>query len=166
MNVDGASNSKRAGIKIILTTPEGSIIEQSLTLGFPASNNETEYEVVIVRLQTAITLGVTGLEVRCDSSLVVNQVSGEYITRDSWMAEYLRFIFKLKSKIFRCDFKWIPTPVNNHVDSLANLGQPQSFSSDRKSPSSTSLTRASDNQLERSYASTPHQDGGVPSLLT
>jgi len=82
LNVDGASNSKGVGIGIVLTTPEGSIIEQSFTLGFHASNNEAEYEVVLAGLRAAITLEVTGLEVHCDSSLIVNQVSGEYVTRD------------------------------------------------------------------------------------
>jgi len=47
MNVEGASNSKGAGIRIVFTTPEGSIIEQSFTFGFPASNNEVEYEAVL-----------------------------------------------------------------------------------------------------------------------
>ena len=82
LNIDGASNSKGVGIGIVLTTPEGSIIEQSFTLSFPASNNETEYEVVLAGLRATITLGVTRLEVLCDSLLVVNQVSGEYVTRD------------------------------------------------------------------------------------
>jgi len=76
-----------ADIRIVLTTPEGSIIEQSFTLSFPASNNETEYEVVLAGLRATITLGVTRFEVLCDSSLVVNQVSGEYVTRDAQMAE-------------------------------------------------------------------------------
>ena len=35
LNVDGASNSKETGIRIILFTHEGSIIEQSFTLDFP-----------------------------------------------------------------------------------------------------------------------------------
>jgi len=48
--VGRASNSKGAGIGIILTTPEGSIIEQSLILGFLASDNEAEYEAVLARL--------------------------------------------------------------------------------------------------------------------
>ena len=56
-------------------------------------------------LQAAITLGVTRLEVHCDSSLVVNQVSGEFIARDSRMAEYLQLVLKQKTKIPRCDFK-------------------------------------------------------------
>jgi len=75
--VDRASNNKGAGIGIILTTSKGSIIEQSFTLSFPASNNEVKYEVIIVGPRMAITLWVTGLEVQCDYSLVVNQVSRE-----------------------------------------------------------------------------------------
>ena len=39
-----------AGIDIVLTTPKESIIEQSFTLGFPASNNEAEYEAVLAEL--------------------------------------------------------------------------------------------------------------------
>jgi len=45
--VDGTSNSKGAGIGIVLTTPEGFIIEQSFSLGFPAFNNETKYDAVL-----------------------------------------------------------------------------------------------------------------------
>jgi len=45
--VDRASNSKRTDIRVVLTTPKGSIIEQSFTIGFPASNNEVEYEDVL-----------------------------------------------------------------------------------------------------------------------
>jgi len=64
-----------------------------------ASNNEAEYEAVLAGLRMAITLGVTGLEVRCDSSVVVNQVSREYVTRDARIVEYLQLILGLKSKI-------------------------------------------------------------------
>jgi len=47
LNVDGASNGKRAGVGVVLTTPDGFIIKQSYTLGFRATNNEAEYEAVI-----------------------------------------------------------------------------------------------------------------------
>jgi len=40
LNVDGALNSKGACIEIVLITLEGSIIEQSFTLGFPTFNNK------------------------------------------------------------------------------------------------------------------------------
>ena len=42
--------TRGAGTEIDLTILEGSIIEQSFTLGFPASNNEAEYKAVIAEL--------------------------------------------------------------------------------------------------------------------
>ena len=45
----------------------------------------------------AITLGVTGLEVQCDISLVINQVSGKYIAKYAWMTEYLQLVLGWKS---------------------------------------------------------------------
>jgi len=65
-NVDGVSKSKGFRMGIIFITPEGSIIEQSFTLGFHALNHEADYEYVITDLRIASTLGVTGLEVLCD----------------------------------------------------------------------------------------------------
>jgi len=75
-----------------------SIIEQSYTLGFPATNNEAKYKVVIVGLRMAATLGVTGLEVCCNLLLVMSQVNREYATKDECMAAYLQIVLNLKSK--------------------------------------------------------------------
>ena len=66
--MDGASNNKDTDIDFILATQEGSIIEQSYTLGFSATNIN-KYEDVITSLKLAATLGVMGLEVYCDSLL-------------------------------------------------------------------------------------------------
>jgi len=116
--VDRASNSKEAGIRIVLTTPKGSIIEQSFTLGFPSSNNEAKYEAVLTRLRVATTLRVTGPEVQC-LSLVINQVSRKYAARDAQIEKYLQFILGLKCRIPRCELKWVPISENNQPDSLA-----------------------------------------------
>ena len=53
-------------------TSERSTIEQSYILGFPATNNEAKYEPLIAGLRMTMTLGVTRLEVHCDSLLVVS----------------------------------------------------------------------------------------------
>ena len=44
--VDGASNQKGSGVGLVLTSPEKVVIEKSLRLGFPATNNEAEYEAL------------------------------------------------------------------------------------------------------------------------
>jgi len=45
------------GIGVVLTTLEGSIIKHSFTIGFPASNNEAEYEAVLTGLHGNHTRG-------------------------------------------------------------------------------------------------------------
>lgn len=73
--VDGASNSKGAGIGIVIITPENTILEQGIRLEFRASNNEAEYEALIGGLQKAQTLGAKHLQVFGDSQLVSNPIS-------------------------------------------------------------------------------------------
>ena len=51
--IDRSSMSKRTGAGIVLQSPEGLLIEQALTLGFKASNNEVEYEALIAGLNGA-----------------------------------------------------------------------------------------------------------------
>ena len=46
--VDGASNQKGLGIGLVLISPEKVIIEKSLRLDFSATNNEVEYEVLVI----------------------------------------------------------------------------------------------------------------------
>ena len=58
-------------------------MEYSFRLGFRASNNEAEYEVLLVGLRAALSLGVADLEVYLDSRLVVSQVEGSFEAKDS-----------------------------------------------------------------------------------
>ena len=53
-------------------SPEGLILEQALRLSFSASNNEAEYEALIVGLKSARQLDAKHLHVFCDSQLVAN----------------------------------------------------------------------------------------------
>ena len=122
LNMDGALNIKGFGIGIILKTPEGSLIEHSFTLGFPATNNEVEYKVVIASLKMATTLRVNRLKVRCDSLLVMSQTKVENTAKDERMAAYMQFVLSLKFKFLCGNFKQISRPENNHTDSLANIG--------------------------------------------
>jgi ribonuclease HI len=51
-------------------------------LDFKASNSMTEYEALIFRLSTALSLGVRPLLVKGDSQLVIKQVKGECSCHD------------------------------------------------------------------------------------
>ena len=45
--VDGAANQRKSGVGLVVTSPEGIIIEKSLKLGFLAMNNKAEYEALL-----------------------------------------------------------------------------------------------------------------------
>ena len=49
--VDVASNARGAGVGIVLVSPKGIRLEHSLRLSYMASNNEAEYEALIVGLR-------------------------------------------------------------------------------------------------------------------
>ena len=74
LSVDGAANAQGSGAGLILTSPEGIDIEYALRFGFRASNNEAEYEAVIVGLNLAHSMEVDQLEVYNDSQLVVKKI--------------------------------------------------------------------------------------------
>ena len=63
-----------SGARIILTTPKGIHLEYALRFGFQASNNEAEYEALLVGLQLATSMGAQQVQVYSDSQLITNQV--------------------------------------------------------------------------------------------
>ena len=76
--VDEASSLARSRASIILENEEGILIEVSLTLSFPTSNNQTEYEAFLAGLRLAEDLGDKEVKIFIDSQLIASQVQGEY----------------------------------------------------------------------------------------
>ena len=87
--MDGASNSKGSRTGVVIITPNEIVIEQSIQLDFKASNNEVEYEAVLVGLNSAKKLKAKNLIVHCDLLLITSQINGEYMARDERMVAYL-----------------------------------------------------------------------------
>ena len=81
-NVDGATNQRGSEVGLILVSPEKITIEKSLRLGFLATNNEAEYEALLVGIAMVEWMGGKVMEMFSDSKLVVDQVKGELEARD------------------------------------------------------------------------------------
>ena len=65
------------------------MIEKSLRLGCSVTNNEDEYEALLVEIIMVQKMGGKAVKVFFDSRLVVGQVQGELEVRDPKMQEYL-----------------------------------------------------------------------------
>ena len=87
--MDGTANQRGAGLGLVLISPEEVIIEKSLRLGFSATNNEAEYEALLMGMSMVQKMGGKIVELFSDSRLVVSQVKGELEARDPRMQGYL-----------------------------------------------------------------------------
>ncbi|KAL6320688.1 hypothetical protein AAG906_008688 [Vitis piasezkii] len=70
-----------SGIDLLLQSPIGEHLEQAIWLGFPASNNEAEYEVILSGLNLALVLSTSKLEV-CSDFQLVGHIQEEYEVKD------------------------------------------------------------------------------------
>ena len=59
---------------LVVVSPERIIIEKSLRLGFSTTNNEAEYEALLVGMVMIQKIGGRTVEMFSDSRLVVGQV--------------------------------------------------------------------------------------------
>ena len=83
--IDSAANQRGSGVGLVLESPEKTIIEKSLRLGFSATNNEAEYEALLQGMAMVQKMGGKAVEMFSDSRLVVGQVKGELEARDTRM---------------------------------------------------------------------------------
>ena len=63
-------------------------------LDFPTTNNEVEYETLVVGLDLAIAVGATSVVVYGDSQVVMKQVNGDYECKGERMKKYLEQVRK------------------------------------------------------------------------
>ena len=119
--VDGAANQQGSGVGLVLVSPEKITIEKSLRLSFSATNNEAEYEALLMGMMMVQKIGGKAVKVFSDSKLVVGQVKGDLEARDPRMQEYLCQIRSIQAKFEVFDLSHIPRGGNTHADSLATI---------------------------------------------
>ena len=87
--VDGVVNHGGSGVRLVLISLERITIGKSLRLSFLATNNETKYEALLVRMTMVQKMGGKAVEMFSDSRLVIGQIQGELEAKDLRMQEYL-----------------------------------------------------------------------------
>ena len=121
MRVDGASRSSGCGVGLLLQSPTGEHLEQAIRLGFPTSNNEAEYEVILSGLDLALALSVSKLRVYSHSQLVVRHVQKAYEAKDARMALYLTKVRDTLQRFTEWTIEKIRRTENGRTDALAGI---------------------------------------------
>lgn len=76
--MDGLVIKSGSGAGLVIIPSVEDKMEYAVKFDFLASNNEAEYEALILGLQICINPGGQDILAKFDSQLIVGQVSGEY----------------------------------------------------------------------------------------
>jgi ribonuclease HI len=102
---------------------EGDTVRAELKkfLGPKQTNNWAEYEALALALEKAMEIGLTGpLEIRMDSKLVVEQISGNWKIKEPTLKPQAAKVHGLLSKFTGYRFSYVPREENAEADRLVN----------------------------------------------
>ena len=95
------------------------LVERAESIGV-ATNNVAEYSGLIAGLQAAADLGAVEVEVRMDSKLVVEQMSGRWQIKHPGLRPLAAQAAALVQRFDSVRFTWVPREHNKRADALAN----------------------------------------------
>jgi ribonuclease HI len=119
---DGASrgNPGPSAIGVVIFDGEGREVHRESRRVGHGTNNEAEYRAAVAALEAALGLGLSHLELRMDSELVVRQLTGRYRVRNPRLAPLYGRAVDLRSRFQSVTFRNLPRAENRLADTLAN----------------------------------------------
>jgi ribonuclease HI len=107
---------------VLLISPTGEQIKYVLQIFWKVSNNEAEYEALLLGLRLAASLGIKRLLVYGDSAVVINQVNKSWDRNKENMDAYCLEVCKLENKFYGLEFHHVVCDNNVAADVLLKLG--------------------------------------------
>lgn len=120
--IDGGArgNPGPAGFGVRIETPDGTLVEEfSESIGI-ATNNVAEYRGLLAALDWARAHGVSAVQIRSDSQLLVQQMLGNYKVKHSGLQPLHARARLLVREVGRVTFEHVRREANQHADRLAN----------------------------------------------
>ncbi len=87
-----------------------------------STNNVAEYTALAKALQWLLANNFNShkVEIKSDSQLVVNQLTGDYKVKARRILPLFKHVLFLKTKFQDIQIKWIPRDMNREADTLTN----------------------------------------------
>jgi ribonuclease HI len=116
---DDSASRECHGVGTVLISPKGAIFEQSVRLEYFCTNNQAEYEAILLGLQILSSMGVKHVEAFGDSLLVVQQIAGTFQCLDWSLIAYLDKCLKIIARFDDFTAQHIFRDENTVVNDLA-----------------------------------------------
>jgi broad specificity phosphatase PhoE/ribonuclease HI len=142
IEADGGSrgNPGPSGYGAVVRDADGEVLlERYGSLGV-TTNNVAEYTGLIEGLKAALDLNATQVDVRMDSKLVIEQMSGRWQIKNPGLRPLAAEAAALVKRFDGVTFEWIPRERNKAADALANKAMDEATGRSRSSSSSSPET--------------------------
>ena len=122
LSTDGGArgNPGPAAYAFVLEAEDGTVLVARGQVIGVATNNVAEYSGLIAGLEQAVESGVSELEVRSDSELMVKQMRGEYRIKNEALRELAATAGRLARRLERVEYRHVRRDDNALADSLVN----------------------------------------------
>lgn len=122
MHVDGGArgNPGEAAIGVVVSKPQGEVINEHAERIGIATNNVAEYRAVLCGVERARQLGASELEIVNDSELVARQLSGAYKVKHPAMKPLHAQAMAALREFERWQIRSVPRAQNARADALVN----------------------------------------------
>jgi len=122
VNVDGGArgNPGPAAIGVVVSKPDGTVIDEVAERIGVATNNVAEYRAVLKGIERARALGAGELELIGDSELVARQLTGAYKVKHPSMKPLHAEALAALSGFGRWQIRTVPRAQNARADELVN----------------------------------------------
>lgn len=124
LKFDGCSkgNPGLSGAGAVIYKNGVEIWSKSIFVGKNNTNNEAEYNGLIIGLEEAVNMSLESLDVEGDSLLVIKQMRGEYKVKSEKLLSLYTHAKSYEKMIKDIDFNHVYREKNIRADELSNLG--------------------------------------------
>ncbi|HEX8976152.1 MAG TPA: ribonuclease HI family protein [Solirubrobacteraceae bacterium] len=122
VHVDGGArgNPGPAAIGVVVSDPDGTVLDElAETIGV-ASNNVAEYHALLRGVERAAALGADEIQLVNDSELVARQLTGAYKVKHPAMKPLYEQAIAALAPFARWEIRTVPRAQNARADALVN----------------------------------------------
>jgi ribonuclease HI len=122
VHVDGGArgNPGPAAIGVVVSEPDGTVVDEVAERIGEATNNVAEYRAVLRGLERAQELGADEVEIVNDSQLVARQLTGDYKVKHPAMKPLHAEASAALRDFARWQIRTVPREQNEGADELVN----------------------------------------------
>lgn len=119
---DGGSrgNPGPSGAGVVVCNKDGRLIKEYAKFLGLATNNQAEYQALILGLEKAKSLGAAQVDCYLDSKLIVEQLNKNYKIKNPGLGSLFIKVWNLSQNFKSVNFYYIPREKNKPADTLVN----------------------------------------------